>query len=182
MFINEQTSRTEALLSVARHMMTAARTAPKACGIDNLEIAMVTGADIETLAAKMHELGIQPKRSFFLRDAENICNSEAVVLIGTHLRTQGLDCGLCGFPSCSAKQTANESIPCIFNTNDLGLAIGSAVSVAADNRVDNRVMYSVGVAARELGLLTDCPIIMAIPIACMGKSPFFDRKTALCAK
>jgi uncharacterized ferredoxin-like protein len=60
--------------------------------------------------------------------------------------------------------------------NDLGIAIGSAVSVAADHRVDNRVMYSIGKAAKELKLLgEEASIIFGIPLSASGKSPFFDR-------
>ena len=81
---------------------------------------------------------------------------------------------MCGFKNCAAKP---ENVPCVFNVNDLGIAIGSAVSVAADHRVDNRVMYTVGQAALELGLLgKDVKIALAIPLTAMSKNPFFDRK------
>jgi len=57
------------------------------------------------------------------------------------------------------------------------IAIGSAVSVAADHRVDNRVMYSVGIAAVNIGLLGfDVRIAYGIPLAARGKNIFFDRK------
>ena len=68
-------------------------------------------------------------------------------------------------------------IPCTFNTGDLGIAIGSAVSVAMDHRVDNRIMYTVGQAAMELRLLgDDVPVIYGIPLSISSKNPFFDRK------
>ena len=59
---------------------------------------------------------------------------------------------------------------------DLGIAIGSAVSVATDARVDNRVMFSIGRAAMEMKLLGDrvCQMV-GIPLSVSGKSPFFDR-------
>lgn len=76
---------------------------------------------------------------FFQRDAGNILESEAVLLIGTKFNPIGVDqCGLCGFKSCEDKSKAH---PCVFNTGDLGIAVGSAVSVAMDSRVDNRIMY-----------------------------------------
>ena len=58
---------------------------------------------------------------------------------------------------------------------DLGIAVGSAVSVAADMRIDNRVMFSVGKAAQSMKLLGECTRIMGIPLSVSGKSPMFDR-------
>lgn len=174
MIINEKECRNRHLLSVAQAMMTAARTAPKAKGCDLLEITMVTDGDIKILSDKMIELSPILDKKFFLRDADNILHSEAVVLIGTRLANQGLNCGYCGYATCAAKPSGN---PCAFIMHDLGIAIGSAVSVAADHRVDSRVMYSVGVAASALGFLEGCHAIMAIPISATGKNPFFDRVT-----
>jgi len=66
--------------------------------------------------------------------------------------------------------------PCFFNANDLGIAIGSAVSVACDNRIDNRVMYTVGYTANKMNLLPNSDIVLGLPLSVSGKSPFFDRK------
>ncbi|MEG2494377.1 MAG: DUF2148 domain-containing protein [Mucinivorans sp.] len=169
----ENTLRPSSLLAVARSMMSAARTAPKACGVDSLEIAVVTGDDIKLLADKMREIGPKLGKDFFVRDAGNIVQAEAIVLLGMRNQTLGLNCALCGYATCAMKPATN---PCFFKAQDLGIAIGSAASVAADNRVDSRVMYSVGVAAMELNFLPLCHAVMAIPISATGKSPFFDRK------
>ena len=65
---------------------------------------------------------------------------------------------------------------CAFDDIDLGIAIGSAVSIAANDRVDNRVMLSAGVAAQNLKILGDKTLkILAIPLSATGKSPYFDR-------
>ena len=56
------------------------------------------------------------------------------------------------------------------------IAIGSAVSVAADCRVDSRVLYSAGKAAQLMQYEDFDVVWLAIPIAAYGKSPFFDRK------
>ncbi|MEG1955282.1 MAG: DUF2148 domain-containing protein [Mucinivorans sp.] len=169
----ESVLRNGSLLAVARGMMSAARTAPKACGIDSLEIAMVTGADIALLEDKMREIGPKLGKDFFVRDAGTIACSEAIVLLGVRNEALGLNCGLCGSATCAKKPGA---VPCFFKAQDLGIALGSAASVAGDSRVDSRVMYSVGVAAQELKMLPYCHAIMAIPISATGKSPFFDRK------
>ena len=59
---------------------------------------------------------------------------------------------------------------------DLGIAVGSAVKTASLLNVDNRIMFSVGVAAIRLGLLKDCEIVLGIPLSAYGKSIYFDRK------
>lgn len=166
----------EALRQIAVLMMNAARTAPKARGIDNLEIAMLTDEDIHHLSDKLIEMGAAPGRAFFARDGENIQQAGAVVLIGTRNVVMGLNCGWCGFPTCAEKAKLSPGTPCAFNMNDLGIAVGSAVSVAADHRADCRVMFSAGVAAEDMKLLPGCHSILAIPVSATGKSPFFDRK------
>lgn len=174
MTINEKDSRQEQILSVAAQMMTAARTAPKGKGTDNLEIITVWGDGLKKLADEMRRYSERSGFKFFLRDAGNVEQSDCVVLIGTYLETFGLNCGFCGFPTCDEKSKF-PYVPCAFNTNDLGIAVGSAVSVAADCRVDNRIMYSVGRAALDLGLLGECKAAFGIVLSCSGKSPFFDR-------
>ena len=44
-------------MSVAKAMMSAARTAPKGCGVDNLEIAALGLSRLSRLARKMREIG-----------------------------------------------------------------------------------------------------------------------------
>jgi uncharacterized ferredoxin-like protein len=176
--ILEAQERHQTLLAVARQMMTAARTAPKARGVDNLEIGLLDKPELELLARKMVELVERGMAApFFERDAANLLAAEAAVLIGTKIHPMGLKyCGLCGFSDCGVRD-GHPDTPCVFNTGDLGIAVGSAVSVAMEARVDNRIMYSAGMAARDLKLLgDDIQIIYCIPLSCTGKNPFFDRK------
>jgi Uncharacterized protein containing a ferredoxin domain len=56
----------------------------------------------------------------------------------------------------------------------MGIAIGSAVKTASLLNVDNRVMYWVGVVARQMGLI-DADVVMGIPLSATGKSIYFDR-------
>lgn len=168
-----------AVVAAAFQIANAARTAPKARGIDNLVIAVAYGEELEKIAQKMDGFVKEGEVSaFFGRDANNLRVSQALVLIGTKIKPMGLKaCGLCGFGNCAHKEEHHPDAPCMFNSHDLGLAMGSAVSKAADMRLDNRVMYSVGIAVRALGIMgADVPIIMGLPIAAASKSPFFDRK------
>ncbi len=166
------------LIRTAEKMMTAARTAPKAKGIDNLVISMVQGDTIKLLSDKLKELaqeGTGPE--YFVRDAENILNSAVIVLIGTQIKPLGIKyCGFCGFKNCEEK-LKHPDCPCALNTGDLGIAVGSAAGVAMDERVDNRIMHSVGKAAVDLKLLgEEIKIAYGIPLYIGPKNVFFDRK------
>lgn len=167
--------RDDALLQareVARAMMTAARTAPKSRGNDLLEVAAVTGDDIVALSNEMARLYEETQRPVYDRDGKNIHKAQVIVLIGIRPQPMGLNCGHCGFPTCVAKPA---QAPCAFNTIDAGIAIGAACAAAADHRVDTRVMYSVGMAALKLNILSGCISVMGIPVSISSKSPFFDR-------
>lgn len=161
------------MLQVGRQMMTAARTAPKGKGIDIIEVGMVTDQDIVRLSEEMVRYSDESGMKFLLRDAENLQQAEAVIIIGTAQKVQGLNCAHCGYANCAEKP---DAVPCAINTIDVGIAVGSACATAADCRVDSRVMFSAGMAAQRLGYLGDCTCVMAIPISASSKNPFFDRK------
>ena len=173
MIQNERDCRHEHVLDVARQMLTAARTAPKGKGIDVIEAALVTGEDIKKLSEKMVAMVEEHGMKFFLRDADNILQAECVIIIGTREQTQSLNCGHCGFPTCAGRP---EGVPCALNTVDVGIAVGSACAMAADLRVDTRVMFSAGLAAQRLDWLKGCKTVFAIPVSTSSKNPFFDRK------
>ena len=173
MIINEREARHEQVMQIARQMMTAARTAPKGKGVDVIEIALVEGDDIRRLSEEMIAIQEENGFKFFLRDADNIQSAECVILIGTHELAQGLNCRHCGFATCAERP---EGVPCALNSVDVGIAIGSACSTAADHRVDTRVMFSAGLAAQRLNMLEGCRQVFAIPVSASSKNPFFDRK------
>lgn len=173
MIVNERESRHEHVLQVGRQMMTAARTAPKGKGIDIIEVGMVTDQDIVRLSEEMVRYSDESGMKFLLRDAENLQQAEAVIIIGTAQKVQGLNCAHCGYATCAEKP---DAVPCAINTIDVGIAVGSACATAADCRVDSRVMFSAGMAAQRLSYLGDCTCVMAIPISASSKNPFFDRK------
>lgn len=172
MIINERESRAQRVIEAGRRMMTAARTAPKAKGVDILECCLLTGEDIVRLADTMMELHAETGRPVYKRDSGNIRQADCVLIIATRQQMMGLNCGHCGFPACAEKPS---NVPCAFNPTDVGIAIGSAVATAADERVDTRVMFSAGMAAERMELLPGCSQYFAIPVSASSKSPFFDR-------
>jgi uncharacterized ferredoxin-like protein len=153
-------------------MLTAARTAPKAKGVDILECCLLTGDNIQKLSDVMLQMFEETGRPVYQRDGNNILKADCVLIIATKSQMMGLNCGHCGFPTCGEKPAA---VPCAFNGTDVGIAIGSAVATAADERVDTRVMFSVGMAAERMNLLPGCTQYFGIPISASSKSPFFDR-------
>ena len=176
MIISDQVFAQETLEQIARMMAAAARTAPKARGKDQLEILLVTGSEKDALADRMAEIAERQAVSSFLRDSENVRSSGLVFLIGTRVTQIGLTyCGLCGYPNCAALAASPGGV-CVFAANDLGIAAASAVALAADHRIDSRIMYTAGLAALEQGLFgADVKIAWGIPLSASGKSPFFDR-------
>lgn len=174
--IKEEQIREQAVFDIACKMAAAARTAPKGRGIDNIEIAILRKEEIKLVSDRLKQMANERELpAFFLRDAENILSAQAMLIMGTKVSALGLNpCGLCGFGNCESKPA---NAPCAFNTGDLGIAVGSAVSIATDNRIDNRIMYTVGLAITDLKLLGDeVKIAYAIPLSISSKNPFFDRK------
>ena len=165
----------DAIFMVADLMAAAAKTAPKGSGKDTIATAIVSGDEKDHLRDTLFELGTEYDEAFMVRDSGNIDSSTCVVLIGCYDTYFGLNnCGMCGFKNCG--ENKKHGCPCIFNVTDLGIAVGSAVSVAADHRIDNRVMYSAGRAAVKLGLLGDnVKLCYAIPLSTTNKSIYFDR-------
>jgi uncharacterized ferredoxin-like protein len=160
------------------------RTAPKTAGVDDVLGLIVYGKEKDVIADKMDEVGNDRNSESFKRDARNVRNSGAVVLIGVRgSKSVGLNCGGCGFEGCEDFDEAEKKIgrgdfvgpTCVFKALDLGIALGSAAKTSGVLNIDNRVMYRVGTAAMKLRLLPDATVIIGIPISAKGKNIYFDR-------
>lgn len=166
--------------AVAQMMAIAAITAPKTKGENFVRTKILQGDAVKQLGDGMVAFGKKMGKKFD-RDAGNVLNSEVVVLIGvSEADHAGLDCGACGFPDCAAF-LEQESVDvefrgpiCAYRVLDMGIALGSAVKTASMFNVDNRIMYRVGAAARDMGLV-DWDFVMGIPLSVSGKSIYFDR-------
>ncbi|RKY43279.1 MAG: ferredoxin [Candidatus Makaraimicrobium thalassicum] len=159
---------------MAEFMCVAARTAPKTRGQDNLTITILDRPDRQKVMAEMKKIAGRDSRPSCKRDAENIKDTDYIVVIGSKKKSMGLNCGFCGYHSCSELNETKGV--CAYNSMDLGIALGSAASVAAGFHVDNRLMYSIGKAAVESGVLDeDVTQAIGIPLSATGKNPFFDR-------
>ena len=168
-------------------MAAAARTAPKAGGKDFLEIVVVTAdEDLRRIAAAMREYAPRStNEAFWQRDAANIENSQALLLIGLEKPvTAGYDCGACGAATCAefaktrtlvAKEMGYSGPHCVMRMIDIGVALAAAAKAASVLSVDNRVQQRVGAAARALGIIPG-EVVLGIPVSITGKNIYFDRQ------
>jgi len=174
----------EGVEEVAKLMLVSARTAPKSGGVDDIQTLLVTGPEKDALATEMEKVAEERKIDGFKRDGKNVRDSHAVVLIGVRgTKKFGLNCGGCGYKDCSEFEVAEKKEGqdfigpnCVFKVLDMGIALGSAVKMAMDLNVDNRIIYRIGVAAKRLGHLPESSVVMGIPLSAKGKSIYFDRR------
>ncbi len=153
LIIESNEAEKDAALEVAKLMLTAARTAPKARGLDTVVGAIVGGEDKTKLADEMERTGREKNLPTRIRDAGNIRNCELVILLGV------------GYEEDVSKE---------LKLVDLGIALGSAAKVGSILNIDNRIMRSIGEAAENLKLLQG-DYVVGIPISIKGKNIFFDR-------
>ena len=169
MFYHSEEMELRAALDAAARVCAAARTAPKARGIDSIRTAVLTDA--------MERFGAEQGADFFLRDAGNVRAAKVLVLIGIEESQRGLGeiCGYCHHSNCAACRENNGV--CVYDPVDVGIALGSAAATAADLRMDSRILFSAGRAALEMGIMGEnVRQIFGLPLSVTGKSPFFDRK------
>lgn len=157
-------------------MLGRAKTAPKARGVDNLIYRLAEKDDIQALSKEIEALGIEKDVPFFIRDSRNILQVDYILLIGAKDLTRGVpQCGFCGYENCGHK--LKNIGRCAYDLIDLGLAVGSALSLGQQLGVDSRIMYTIGKAAIRLGYLPDAAVALGIPLSMTEKNVFFDRLT-----
>lgn len=177
MILNSFDIERETLLDAAKKIASAARTAPKACGEDSIEIKIIGGKKLRELGDFTFRKGVETGANYFMRDGKIIKNCDFIVIMGVEDKPLGLKhCGYCGLKTCGDCYKAGGH--CAIKIADLGIALGSAVSMAADMRIDNRILYSVGKSAMEMGLFESSNIFnaYAVGISISGKNIFFDRE------
>jgi uncharacterized ferredoxin-like protein len=173
----------QGVLEAAKMMLVSARTAPKTGGVDDVLTCLVDGDELESVAKTMDDIGDERRIDGFHRDAKNVRDSDAVVIIGVRgSKKYALDCGACGYSTCDEFERADRiegldfiGPTCLFKALDLGIALGSAVKTAGVLNADNRIMYRIGAAAVRLRMLPEATVIIGIPLSAKGKSIYYDR-------
>ena len=179
----------EAIITAAKLITAAVTTAPKTRGVSSIQSVLVEGEDVERLARAMEQHAAQKAvvGEIFKRDAGNIRSSAAVLLIGVKgtmpkKPENPLNCGACGYSNCAEFIRARKGKHgedfigplCVFQSIDLGIALGVAAKVAAELNIDNRLMYTIGAGAMQMNVL-DADVIIGLPLSVAAKNIFFDR-------
>jgi len=152
MIVSSEDAEKEALLYAAKLMVAAARTAPKAGGRDSIKTMILTEEDKDRLADAMSTEGRAGETN-----PKNVRDAGAVILIGVDFDSN-----------------REEPFGMRLKLIDLGIALGSAVKVASDLNIDNRIFNTAGRAAIQAGIMK-ADEVQGIPIAIKGKNIFFDR-------
>ena len=168
--------------TAAEFMALSARTAPKTTGKDYIEIKVISDEkELDKLGEQMAAYGEKHGKLNYDRDGQGIASCGAVLLVALKdAQTAGLNCGACGYDECAKLPELKEGFEfagpvCAWRLVDLGIAIGSAVKTASMLNVDNRIMYRIGVVAREMGII-EGEAVLGVPLSATGKNIFFDRK------
>jgi uncharacterized ferredoxin-like protein len=166
----------EGLKFEASFIMNRMLTAPKARGEDDVRIIFVDGDEKKKLADEMRKMGDETGRAGYIRDAANLDKAAGALILGSRRLVMNLDCGMCGIPTCT--EALKKDINCIYPLVDLGIALGSGVSLAAGLGIDNRVMYTLGNPCIRLKFFNDDNIraVAGIPLSVSSENIFFDRK------
>jgi len=203
-YCKQDLNRKDVVIEAARFMATAAITAPKGGGIDSVECEVLYGEEeLEALAKQVEALGRQRRnkvqRNRFMSEAVMVRDADAIVLLGNYRAAESpLDsgCGVCtGKPNClelynkrSTKMGAlidladvepdpNKLINgplCGFKVIDHGHAVASALMIAKRLFMDASPLFSVSVAAQQLGYCPKSQFVVAILVAARNKNPFVD--------
>lgn len=203
-YSRQDLNRKDAVINAARFMGTAAITSPKGGGIDSVEVEVLSGEEeLEALAKQVEALARKRKnkvqRNRFLSEAVMVREADAIVLLGNYRAADSaLDagCGLCtGKPNCTflyeqrnlkmgglidladeepdPEKLVNGPL-CGFKIIDHGHAVASALMIAKRLFVDAMPLFSVSVAAQQLGYCPKSQFVVAILVAGRNKNPFVD--------
>lgn len=186
--IDSNEAEKDGILTAAKLMAVSVRTAPKTRGLDSVKtLVLHEREELEKLAVTMEEISREdPERlAFFKRNAQDVRQSSVVLVIGVTGEPKRiespLNCGACGI-DCPAMVKAKKRDQgmmrgpmCHMQSIDLGIALGSAVKTASDLNIDNRMMYSIGAAARRIKLM-DADLVIGVPLSVTGKDPYFTGR------
>ena len=180
------------LVNVAKKCGIAAMKAPTLTDDLGLKMKIVTDEDLEPIIEVLEVLG--KTSAFQLHDATAYRTYKEngilppILLIGADLTKPPMwNCGGCGFKNCGEflnylKKNKGVGIgaygpTCLWKVIDLGIACDYACACAAQEKVESRIMLSLGAISLFLNYLEDCSLILALPIGPVGTNRWFDRKT-----
>ena len=187
----------QAVHQVATLMAAAAVTAPKSGGQlmlagkpAFLETVIIESPDQRRqLGDWLRARGKERREQIWFRDADVAEAVHGILFIGLapNWYPPNYDCGACGYATCAEFLHATKDLrrdsdeleftgpTCNLRDIDLGIAVGSAARIAAQNGVDCRCQTRVAVAARKLGLIS-AELAVALSLSVTHKAIGFDRR------
>lgn len=154
MIITSEDAEKEVILYVAKLMVAAARTAPKARGIDTTKSMILIEGEKEQLFQQM----VNDAKGELTPTLKSIQNATAIVLFGVDYD----------------KTKPPEDSTNKFKLIDLGIAVGSAVKIASILNVDNRIHGGPARTALKMGIIKADEVV-SVCLSLKGKNIFFDR-------
>lgn len=175
------------IVETAELMCAASITAPKTKGINLLSVFYILPDEFNPLYDSLEQLSnkydhIRTQKPY-KRDLETLRNTECLVVVSSKRKLMDIaGCDACGFygePN-GCKAAAAAGATCAYNSKDLGIATCSAVLVAHQRFIDNRIIDTVGRAIINFKLYPEYTGGKAFDAVCIGlsisgKNPFFDR-------
>ncbi len=179
------------VIEVAKNIVLAVHKAPQITGRTEIDAEIIWGEDLEPIIEVMGPVG-----SIFRYigwDYETLKNcyekgeSPVIINIGAKVSKSNLgwNCGSCGFDTCrefNAYSKENKGggqlggPSCNWKILDWAMACDWACASAWQNRVDNRIMGSVGFALTVLGYLPDCDVKIGLALGPPRDLVYFSRE------
>ncbi|MDY6971814.1 MAG: DUF2148 domain-containing protein [Desulfatiglans sp.] len=200
----DKTAGEEGLLEVARLCVMAANKVPTLTGKKVWKTEIVTGEDIESIIEVLEALGeISPDPEnkglmgadgATLRAILDQGMGITLLMIGgvdLHKGDLNWNCGACGFETCAAfnkeaakikKQmkemgaTGIQAGPqCVWKFADYSQACGWAAAAAWQNNVENRILGSVAMGAKLIGMMPDCFPVVGVALGPLVDTWWYSR-------
>lgn len=179
------------VIEVAKNIVLAVHKAPQITGKTEVKAEIIWGEDLEPIIEVMGPVGSIMR--YVGWDYETLKNcyekgeSPVIINIGAKVSKSNLgwNCGACGFDTCrefNAYSKENKGggqlggPSCNWKILDWAMACDWACASAWQNRVDNRIMGSVGFALTVLGYLPDCDVKIGLALGPPRDLVYFSRE------
>ena len=178
------------ILEVAKNIVLAIHKAPQITGKTDIEVEIIWGKDLEPILAVLEPVAAAVR--YVQWDYETIkrCyqkgESPVVIGIGTKVNSSNLawNCGACGFNTCKefnayAKTVGGGQLggpSCNWKILDYAIACDWACASAWQNKVDNRIMGSLGFALGALNYLPNSNVKLGLALGPARDMVYYSRE------
>ena len=178
------------ILEVAKNIVLAIHKAPQITGKTDIEVEIIWGKDLEPILAVLEPVAAAVR--YVQWDYETIkrCyqkgESPVVIGIGTKVNSSNLawNCGACGFNTCKEFNAYAKTVDggqlggpcCNWKILDYAIACDWACASAWQNKVDNRIMGSLGFALGALNYLPNSNVKLGLALGPARDMVYYSRE------